>query len=140
MNRTEAKDDLLGHFLTGWNLIPSPVPPVAYDDNKAPPTADEWARVSTIFGNLDQQTFAGTGNRRFNRSGILTVQVFTSFARTTDKSGRADIIVQRVIDTFEGERTAGGIWFRGVTDSDVGKDGAWWQTNVTVRFEYQQIK
>lgn len=141
MNRIEARDDILGHFKSKWDLVPAPVPLAIYDNSVLPPpdTTKEWIRVNLIFGNLSQQTMQIVGNRRFNRVGILTIQLFTLFARA-GQGDRADVLVQACIDALEGHETPGGVEFTTLTDSDIGKSGAWWQTNITARFVYQQVK
>lgn len=141
MNRQQARDDILGWFKSKWDLVPAPVPLAIYDGTNTPPpdAVLEWIRVTLAFGALSQQTLQTVGNRRFNRSGILTIQLFTPFARA-GQGERADVLAQAIIDALEGCETPGGVEFLNLTDNDIGKSGAWWQTNITSRLIYQQVK
>lgn len=139
LTRAQARDEILGLFKATWDSLPAPVPPVAYDDNAPPPTKGDqaWARVTLLHNDGDQQTLGGIGNRRFNRLGVVIVQVFTPYGGGSTK---ADVLVPVARDAFEGKSTPGGVWFRHVREQDAGKSGQWQQTNVSAEYEYDEIK
>ncbi len=139
LTRTQARDEILALFKASWEAQPAPIPTVLYDDKAPAPTSGDkaWARVSVLHNDGDQQTLGEVGNRRFNRLGIVIVQVFTPFG-----SGlvSADTIVPVAVNAFEGNKTPGGVWFRHVYSRDIGKTGQWHQTNVFADFEYDEVK
>lgn len=136
----EAYDAILTVFKDGWNTLSSPVPPVFYDDVKNDvPSKGPWARATLDFNNNRRVTVGGgIGNRRWTRYGILTVQIFTPVGEGRNK---ADVLAQKVTDIFEGADTGyDSIFFRDVDRHDIGAHGAWWQTNMIIRFEYDTVK
>ena len=96
-----------------------------------------WARVSFDIVTSGQDGF-GIGTRKFRRSGLLAVQLFTPLGGgSTDAMNLAKIVT----DAFEGQRTAGGVWFRSISGpTSVGASGGFNQTNLAVAFEYDEIK
>lgn len=139
----EARDEILGHFQVAWDAQASP-PLLLYDDKKRdlPPDAP-YARITVQHNVFAQRTLGGIpslggGGRRFTRSGIVTVQIFTPFG---DGLTTADPLIDLVLDAFEGEDTGSDrIEFRNVRANEVGQDGLWHQTNVLAEFEYDRVK
>lgn len=87
---------------------------------------------------MDQQTLGSVGNRRFRRFGIITVQIFTLGDQGLST---ADVFAKVALDAFEGNSTAPTeIHFRNSRINEVGEDGPWFQTNVIVDFDYDEIK
>lgn len=139
-----ATDELLGLFWDFWRAeTPAAnggnVPTVQWpDDESDPPAADApFARIRIRHNPSGQSTFGPTGQRRFARSGIVTVQVFTP---VTDGAGStlAGKLATIARNAYEGRSTASGIWFRDTRIKEVGSDKTWYQINVTVEFEYDE--
>ena len=57
-----------------------------------------------------------------------------------DADGLARDYAQIVMNAFEGAATSKQIWFRGTELNIIGEDGAFWQVNVVINFEYDQVK
>lgn len=78
------------------------------------------------------------GSRIFERSGLVTIQVFTpSGDGLTDSDSYATILANAI----EGISTANGVWFRNVRIQEVGNDGAGkYLTNITAEFEYTEVR
>lgn len=105
----------------------------------SPPTTEAWARFTIRHGRDGQRTLGSTGNRRFGRSGIITIQVFTPLVAGGGLSLAENLaIIAR--DAYEGVGTPEGVWFRNVRITEVGDEGAWHQDNVIAEFEYDEIK
>jgi hypothetical protein len=141
---TEARDEIYDHFTTAWNAVPAPVPLLLYADKHQDLPADgDYARIMVRHNIFTQSTLGGKpslggSGRRFRRSGIVTVQVFT---RSNDGLTRADILVQLALDAFEGEDTGSDrIEFINARANEIGQDGPWHQTNVVAEFRYDRIK
>ena len=142
--RAEARDEILLHFTTAWNLATPPVPLLLYDDKTRDlPTNAPYARI-TIKHNVSSQVTIGApksqgGNGvRYRRVGIVTVQVFEI---SGDGLTGADVLVDLALDAFEGEKTGlDRIEFRNANAEEIGEDGPWFHTNVTAEFVYDRVK
>lgn len=141
LTRRQAITEILTLFKTAWEATESG-DLVKYDnvanDNVPPTTQVSWARVKTRHTTAQQASLSGAlGTRRFERHGILTIQIFEPTGKGL--SGATDLpkIIQ---DAYEGEETANGVWFRDVVLNEIGPDGDFFQTNIVASFEYDQIK
>lgn len=140
---TVARDEMLALFKAAWDADPEstgiPItwmnvvgtPPEAFDANGNPQT---WARATIMHTDGGS---ANIGNTRFMRLGLVTVQIFTPSGQGLEKS---DKLADVVLGAFEGQTTPSGVWFRGGTINEVGPSEAWHQTNVTLSFEYDQLR
>lgn len=144
----DAVDEILGLFKAAWDIgspaynsgTPLPVEWDGQDTGSPPDLTKPCARVFVRHVGSRQITFGETGNRRFNRRGIVTVQVFQPIS---DRRGLSVVQNLAIIarDAYEGKGTATGIWFRNVRSREVGADGrGWYQYNVTAEFEYDELK
>jgi len=141
LTRREAINEILGLFQTAWDAVQNP-DLVKYDnvvnDDVPPATQVPWARVALRHTTAEQASLSGaSGTRRFERKGILTIQIFEPPGKGL--SGATDLpkIIQ---DAYEGVETANGAWFRDVVVNEIGPDGDFYQTNIVALFEYDEIK
>lgn len=132
-----AKDEILGVFKTAWDTTGH----IALYENVAgavPPTVAPWARVSLRHLSGRQASLAGgSGKRRYDRDGLITVQIFVP---SGEGLLEAYNLAKIVADAFEGAATASQVWFRDVRINEVGPDGSWFQVNVVAGFTYDEIK
>lgn len=135
----EARDKVMLHFTTAWNAQTPPIPLLIYDDrHRDLPDNAPYARITMRHNVMDQRTLGNIGNRRFRRFGIITVQIFTL---SNQGLATADVFAKVALDAFEGSNTAPDeIHFRNARINEVGEDGPWFQTNVLVDFDYDEIK
>lgn len=139
----EARDEILGFFTTAWNAQASPPPLFYTDKHEDLPDNGPYARITVQHTNFAQATLGGKpalggGGRRFRRTGLITVQIFSVSGSGLTNS---DPLVDLTVDTFEGEDTGSDrIEFRNVRANEIGQDGPWFQTNVLVDFEYDRVK
>ncbi len=138
---TAARDAILTLFKVAWDAQTPPVPKLLNDDVKddLPAGTFPWARIIVRHNTGFQATLAGeTGNRRFRRLGLVTVQIFTPYGDGLDLN---DALAKVAVDAFEGKSTAADeVLFRNVRSNEVGQDGNWFQTNVFAEFEYDEVK
>lgn len=137
---TAARDDMLkmvrdahlsGSFLDA-NLI--------YDDliGSIPETELTWARATIRHAGGGQATLSGgLGRQRYTRTGILTIQLFSP---SGEGLSSADISAKIFMDAFDGKSSANGVWFRKVRFNEIGPDGNFFNNNIIVEFEYDEIK
>lgn len=143
----EAKDEMFGLFKTKWEAdtpaingavaIPVQWPGV---DKQAPPAADgAYAAIFIKHGQSRQATLGETGNRRFTRTGLIIVQCFAPISRG-DASTFAENAAIIARDAYEGVGTDSGIWFRNARVTEIGSDKTWYQFNMVVEFQYDELK
>lgn len=145
-----ARDEMQARFYDDWRskaplVWSGGVPRVLWDakeekDKAKRPRADEpWARVSVQHNINPQRAFGEPGNRRFERLGIIMVQVFSpmSLEQSVTLAEGLGIIAR---DAFEGKDTPGGVWFRNTRMQEVGPSDPWWQLNVSAEFTYDELK
>ena len=140
--RRAAITEILGLFRTAWLGAGQPDARVKYDNvgkSSLPPSGnDPWARVVLRHTTARQASLSGaSGTQRYERKGILTIQIFVPPGKGLAEAIDIPIIIQ---DAYEGKTTPGGAWFKGVTVNEIGNDGDFYLTNVIVLFEYDVFK
>lgn len=135
----DARDQIISLFTNGWNAQTPPVPLLLYDDKSEDlPKNGPYARITIAHNTGGQVTMATTGNRRFRRFGLVTIQIFSS---ANDGLSSADVFVKIANDIFEGASTGSdAIEFRNVRVNEIGEDGPWYQINVIAEFNYDRIR
>ena len=132
---SEVRNEIYKRYIGTYGSTPYALDNQPFDPPN-PSTTVKWARVSVQFTDGIQDSFGKTGNRKFLKSGLLTVQVFTAIGAATDIN---DAFCQQVQDLFEGVRiddiwfTNGGIRFSGVEDE-------WYQQNVVFDITFEDVK
>lgn len=147
ITKTQARDEVFALFRTAW-LADSTSQDVElrYEDvgPKEPPSAPSegqapaWARIQMRWADGDQISLGGNqGSSIFDRSGIITIQVF---APSGDGRVLSDQLTEIALNALEGKTTTSGVRIRRARHIDVGIDGPWFQVNVTANFEYDRLK
>jgi hypothetical protein len=136
MTFEEASDEILDILNTAWLTTGHKM---FYENTRDQREEDDspWAvAILRHIGGL-QATLGGRGVRKFDRFGLLTVQIYTPTAKGLQESYR---LAKVMTDAFEGESSPSGVWFRNVRINEAGRDGQFTQTNVIVEFRYDEIK
>lgn len=149
-NQAAARNEVMALLNTAWlaNGTSADVP-LLWDNvsGNAPPKPDStgkaeagsWARAQMRHNVGGQVSLADDqGRRRWRRSGIITVEVYTPLGTGFDRLH--DELVQIVKDAFEGKTTVSDIIFSDVAPREIGPDGPWFQSNVLIAFEYDEVK
>lgn len=143
-----ARDEVFGLFRVKWETdtpalnggVPIPVqwPGV---DTEAPPAANEpYAAIFLRLSESGQTTFGNTGQRRFTRHGFVTVQCFAPLSMGNNASTLAESSAIIARDAFEGIGTDSGIWFYRARVEDVGATETWYQFNMVVSFQFDEMR
>jgi hypothetical protein len=141
-----ARDEILGLFNVYWTantpaLNGGTAVPIRWEGQDAgdpPPAGSPWARIVVRHTDSRQSTLAPVGQGRATRYGLVTVQVFAPLSNGDGLSLAENLaIIARA--AYERRSTASGIWFRNPTIREVGPDGSWYQTNLVVQFEYDEL-
>ena len=142
---TQAKDDISAAFYDGWTLSETSKNIPVFFDNLDSDADDKsadapWARLSIkhFDSAFSKQSLADSdGVKNYQRDGIATVGIFVPIG---EGASRSDELISIVMNSFEGKRTANGVWFRNVRFNEVGPDGAWFQINIKANFNYTENK
>jgi hypothetical protein len=142
----DARDYILAKFKTAWDANAAAVNGGTVPEVEWPniPTSrplsegnEPWARIVVKHTLGSQRSLGEKPNRRFQRDGIVLVQVFVPAAKRGLVTG--DRLGNVALDAFEGEES-GDVWFRDAVLAEIGVDGNWYQFNVTATFEYDVVK
>ena len=137
--RQEAVDLILNRFSDHWAANATGAPPLAWDGLTFTPPRNlsPWARVTVRHGTSDIATLGGEGNRVWRSPGLVIIQVFTDLGANRKVN---DDLVETAIAAFRGVSvgTDPRVRFRRIDAREIGADGPWWQTNVTVDFDYDE--
>lgn len=147
---SEARDSIQTLFFTAWAaLTPAVVggsTPVrivwdGVDDGTLVDAQRPYANVLIRHFDGRQATFSNpSGLRRFARTGLVTVQIYTPLLSSVGLSV-AENLATIARDAFEGVSSPEGIWFTLVATKEVGPDGrGFYQFNVTAQFRYDEVK
>lgn len=131
----QASDEILALFRTAWGDRPA-----LYENVRGSPPRRPipWARVTLRHITGAQASLAGgSGTRRWERVGILTVQIFVPSGQGL---AGAQSLAKIAVDAYQGQTTPGGVWFRNVRLTEVGPDGDWFQVNALAEFVYDEIQ
>lgn len=110
----------------------SPAYTAFYDNQHGTPPNDEtWMRLTVLDGTASMVGF-GAGNR-YRFPGVATVQIFVPVGQG---DGLARQLAGIVSDWFRGKRLSNVRFFDPPYLRQVGPDGAWWQANLIVPFDY----
>ena len=138
MTEVQAVEAIIQAWRTGWEARQPLVPWTT--ENEVFETAAAWARISITHTSSAQATMGAPGARRWDRRGIIAVQLFTTpNVGIAVAAGLADDV--RAV--LEGVRLVAGDAPREL-DSGAGQtggestDGAWLMRMIALPFRYQQ--
>lgn len=122
------------YFATAWGETT----PVFFDDDEKQdlPTTGTWVRFNIRHNTGFQKTMGAPGANRFERGGLITIQVFS-------KSGNFAIdpvtYVNTILTLYSG-LTNSDITYFDATPREIGNDiRGWYQINVVIAFRYDEI-
>jgi|TARA_R110002167_G_scaffold92478_1_gene248331 hypothetical protein len=95
-------------------------------------TDEAWARVTVQGGEAFQASLGGTGYRRWRHLGLVTVQVFSPMGEGLQTS--LDV-ADDVVAALEGVTTSS-VEIHASSVNPIGRDGAFFQTNVRTPFRF----
>ncbi|WP_299085064.1 phage tail terminator-like protein [uncultured Paraglaciecola sp.] len=130
----QAQQAINDRFIAAWGSTT----PFSFT-NEMPASNDistSWVRLVSRLAVSGQRSLGQSGNRKYDRNGIIFVQVFSPINQGSS-SGTA--LAKQIEDLYEGER------FNGVVGQDsiirdIGPDGEWYQLQVEINFTYEEIK
>lgn len=135
MTPKEVRNEILKKYLTEFNgQFPIAVP--GHPFSKPEPPAP-WVRVSVIFNDGSQTSLGEKGNRRFQKSGFIVAQVFTPVNTGTDRN---DEIAADSLVLLDGIAVGQGLWTHSGRIDTIGDKDDYYQQNVVVQFNFEDIR
>lgn len=136
MTPQEAVDAIGKVFKDAWDTTGGAA---VYDDLPGSVPSDDstlWARLTIRHTDGGQASLAGdSGARRWRKEGIVTVQVFSPMGDGVQAGRNA---AATVVNAFQDAKLA--VWFRNTRMNEVGASGAFFQTNVSTTFSYDEVR
>ena len=134
MDYKTAFTAMQGYFNTSWDNETLVI--WGDDDNSEIPDIIPWVRFNVRHASGFQATAGSPSNNRFERLGIVTIQIFT-------RQGNLQIssrdLADKALKIYEGVYNSGILYFD-ATVREIGQDGrGWHQVNVLTSFRYSEI-
>lgn len=131
----DAYRQLLGTVSAAWATTGHPI---FYPNTveKLPSAVTPWARVQVLPTKSEQRTISRPG-QIYTSNGVLIIQVFTPPGDGISSTLQTSL-VKILTDALRGQQTLGGLFFMEVTSQPIGMSGAWFQTNVACRWQYDE--
>ena len=134
MDYSQAVIAMQGYFNTGW----ASATPIIWgdDDNSEIPDENPWVRFNIRHSDGFQATAGAPSANRFERIGIITVQIFT---RQGDYAVTARGLATSALKLYEGVENSGILYYDAAV-REIGNDGrGWHQINVLTSFKYSEV-
>ncbi len=133
MTPTEARKEIMKRYLSEF----SGQFPVAIDNKKLEkPDGVKWVRLTILFNDGNQDSLGKVGNRKYVKRGLIFVQVFTPINKGTNTN---DDLCNSSLNLFDGVRISD-LWMYNGKINTIGPDGEFYQQNVVVEFEFENIR
>ena len=133
MTPNAAIEAIYNRFITLWSAKTA----VILDNEGIEPpdnAAHVFLTVKSTFNN--QRTLGGSGNRKYDRNGIIFVKINT-LANTGIVTSNG--YVKDVLDIFEGVSFSG-VVCNNTQVTELGSDGKWFSVIVEISCNYEDIK
>lgn len=101
------------------------------DESTAPPS-ERWCRVSVLFGETRQASFAATGQRQYRTTGLCSVEIYHPIG---GGDGQQLTLADTIVAAFRGVGLSSPpIFFQSPSVTAGFMDGPWWKRNVQITF------
>lgn len=104
---------------------------------------ETWARWALDYVTGFQASMGGQLKRKFTKTGLIYITVFTPLGAGLSKARDAAEIA---VAAYEGKRTPGDVWFRNVRIESEGHgegsggNKSWWTTQIVAEFTYDHLR
>lgn len=143
-----ASDEMYALFFEAWKagaaeFNDGEVPVVKWPykfDGKGNPVDSVWARVSRQTVREGQAALVNgeNGGRVYTSDGLLFVQIFAPL--NDAKAGwRLLKLAMLARDSFRGQSTPGGVWFRNMRIQELPADAKSYQIKVVTEYQYDEL-
>lgn len=145
----QARDEMSAMLAAGWlvadwaSLGLASAPAIQWEGRERPVPPDGSLPYAAFFirhaSGLQESLSDHIGQQKWARIGTLMVQCYGSLmaGRGLEDATQIAVAAQRV---YQGKSSANYIWFRNATIKEIGPSGGWYQVNMTVAFEYDEVR
>lgn len=136
----QAEEAIVKTFLDAWG---SETPVTLINERFDPPSNSPWARVIIYHYESRQETLGGVGNRRYHRTGRITVQLFSPLNQGTKRLSQ---LAQKAREAYEGKSRLVGpggpstVWIQDVAVDTGIPEAGYHQYRVNADFAYEEIR
>lgn len=134
MTPKEVRNEITKRYLTLLNQFPIAITGHAFDPPKDPAP---WVRLTIIFNDGRQSSLGDIGNRKFIKSGFVNAQIFTPSGTGTDKN---DEMAQDSLNLLDSIRIDQKLWMYNGKIQTIGDSGGYYQQNVVIEFNFEDIR
>lgn len=129
-----ARDLILAVYKTAVSAESSLVTCYADTDTPEPEAVTTtWTRVAVKHANGTRATLGKLAERR--QTGVVFVELFTPARDGMNVADRISDAIATAYNQSEGE-----VWYHDVSVQEIGVDGGWMKTNVTIQFDYDLVR
>ena len=133
-SQVEAVNAITKRFIVEWdNTTPIAYDNVSYDSEGSDAS---WVRLSITPIKNSQHTIGTKRTRKFERTGIVNIQVFILEGTNTLE---AITLADKALNIYEGEQFEGVVCEVGDVVV-IGRSGKWYQTNVAIDYNFIETK
>lgn len=136
-DRTDARDRILTPLKA---VVDAQSLYAIYDDSpKTVPTSgsQKWVRINVKHQNGSRSSLGREdGKGKHTQAGFVFVEIYTP---REDGLVDSDVLSAAFADNFRNP-TDGDIWFKDVSEVEMGEDGSWFRVDVIAEFEYDLIQ
>ncbi len=128
-----AKESILQQFVTDWGANSA----YTFDNEDfRPPVDAPWVRLAIRHIASIQTSIGGLGNRKFDREGLVLIQIFGRLDRGTKA---VDDLAELALAIYEG-KSIDNIWFTSTVIREVGPLDGWYQISLDSQFTWTEKK
>lgn len=131
----EAREDIFSKFV---EAVPDGFTVALQNEDLATEKLEEWARCSVFNTLFQQNTLGSKGKRRFERRGVMRVNIFVEGGKGTSRLDEVSTLVRDAYEGFTFEITS--VTFFDVSVNEIGPSGKWYQYDVVGNFRYYETK
>ncbi len=131
MTATEVRNAIMARYLNAFSGQF-----VIALDNQLSETADKWVRLTVNFNDGSQNSLGTAGTRKFLKTGLIIIQVFTPINTGTDEN---DNLAVDSANLYDGVRLQD-LWMYNGRIVTIGADGEYYQQNAIIEFDYEDIR
>lgn len=144
-NYTDAIDSMFALFNAAWTestpAIVGYVPEIQWplvEKPEVPLLNKFFARISVQTVDESQTTLRNGSNQRYTNNGLLFVQIFAPRS-VSDSATKLKALAKMVKNTFRGHTDADNIWFRSSRIQELPPESKFYNFNVVVDYQYDEI-
>lgn len=134
LTKAQAVELIYQRLKDNFTTVPFELP----NEKGNTPASGSWIRFTVFEDDSEQTTLGQIGNRKFKRAGMILINIFTIMNIGVKES---NTLADELRAIFEGV-SFGGVRCYNAVARDIGDSdqGSWYQVNLEIDYDYDQIK